>query len=422
MNEIKVTKRTTCRLCESPRLELGASLAPTPVAEKYVARDELDLPTPAHPLDLFICLDCGHVQLLYVVDSEYLFDNYTYVSGGTKSLVQHFDECAAATIERFKIGTDSLIVDIGSNDGSLLRCFQRRGLRVLGVDPAKEIARKATEAGIPTFPAFLTQELAGRIRREHGPASVVCAFNVYAHADALGLMTESIRELLSPTGVFVFEFSYLMDIFDRMLLGTIFHEHLSYHSLKPMDLFLKRHGLELIDVQRNLIQGGSVIGTAQFIGGPHLEAPSVKESLRLEEARNIDKPETLKMFAAKLQQVKGELGGLIADFKNQGKSVWGYGAARSGTTLIAQMNLGGIISHIVDDSPDKQDMFSPGDHIPILPAQALTEKMPDYVFILAWIHAPSIIRNNREYLAKGGRFILCFPEIQIVGEEETGDQ
>jgi len=194
---------------------------PTPVAEKYAAQDELDQPTPSYPLDLYICLDCGHVQMLDVVDPAFLFADYTYQSGKTRKIVEHFDEIAETTLRRYNI-TGGLAVDIGSNDGTLLSRFKQRGMRVLGVDPAKEIAAKATESGVPTITDFMSVGLAKKIKQEHGAVSVVCAFNVFAHNDDIAGMTESIRELLAPGGVFVFEASYLLDILDRMLLGTIF--------------------------------------------------------------------------------------------------------------------------------------------------------------------------------------------------------
>jgi SAM-dependent methyltransferase len=417
---ISVTRRTTCRLCGGGQLELVVPLAPTPIAEKYVTREELGQETPVYPLDLYLCLGCGHVQLLDVVDPEFLFDNYTYESGNTRPLVQHFDETAQAVIAKYQPAPNSLVVDVGSNDGSLLRCFQKRGLRVLGIDPAREIAQKATRNGIPTLPEFLNLDLARRIKKEHGPAAAVCAFNVFAHADDLGGMAEAIREMLAPDGVFIFEVSYLLDVLDGMLLGTIFHEHLSYHSIKPLAAFLRRHGMELIDVQRVAIQGGSIVGTAQRAGGRHPAAAIVGELLELERSRGLDQPKTLKEFAGQLRKVKEDLGGMMTRLKKEGKTIWGYGAARSGTTLISQMNLGKVISFIVDDSPDKQNKFSPGDHIPILPSTALAAQKPDYAFILAWIHAKRIIDNNRAYLDQGGRFIVCFPTIQVVSSEQPG--
>jgi SAM-dependent methyltransferase len=415
--QVKVTRRKTCRLCDGSRLELVVPLAPTPVAEKYATKEELHQPTPSYPLDLYICRDCGHVQMLDVVDPAFLFADYTYQSGKTKKIVEHFDEIAETTLRRYNI-TGGLAVDIGSNDGTLLSRFKLRGMRVLGVDPAKEIAAKATESGVPTITDFMSLGLAKKIKQEHGAASVVCAFNVFAHNDDIAGMAESIRALLAPGGVFVFEASYLLDILDRMLLGTIFHEHVSHHSVKPMVSFLKRHGLELIDVQRNSIQGGSIVGTVQLVGGPHPVAKTVGDLLEIEQARKLDQPETLKKFSQDLQKLKGQLEAMMADLKRQGKTIWGFGAARSGTTLIAQMNLAKVITHIVDDSPDKQNKFSPGDHIPILPTKALYEQMPDYVFILAWIHAQPIINNNRAYLERGGRFILCVPEIRVVGPDD----
>jgi SAM-dependent methyltransferase len=385
------------------------------VAEKYVTREQLDVPTDLFPLDVYMCLECGHVQLLDVVDPKFLYQDFTYASAGTKALVQSFEDTAERTCSLYDLPADGLVVDIGSNDGSLLKCFQKRGHRVLGVDPAVAVAGQAIAAGIPTIIDFLNAELSTKITLEHGPAAVVCAFNVYAHADDLAGMTDNIRALLRPDGLFVFEVSYLLDVLERMLLGTIFHEHLSYHSVRPLAAFLQRHGFELIDVQRNMVQGGSIIGTAQLIDGPHPISSNVREILELEVQRQLDEPETLKKFGEQLLKVKDQLADLIHDFKKEGKTIWGYGAARSGTTLISQMNLGRVISAIVDDNPDKQNKFSPGDHIPILPTKALYEQKPDYTFILAWIHTQRIVENNQAYLQQGGRFIVCFPEIKIIG-------
>jgi SAM-dependent methyltransferase len=413
--EPKSIRRSKCRLCDSDRLELVVPLAPTPVAEKYVSREDLDKSTMMFPLDLYMCRGCGHVQMVDVVDPAYLFDGYTYESGRTKRILDHFNEIAERTVSQYKVAAESLVIDMGSNDGSLLRQFKERGMRVLGIDPAREIARKATAAGITTVAEFMSRDLARRIKQEHGTAAVVCAFNVFAHTDDLAGMTDSVRELLDPAGVFVVEASYLLDIIERMLLGAIFHEHVSHHSIIPLVPFLQRHGLELLDVERNSIQGGSIVGSAGVAGGPHQSSPSVSELIALERDRNLQHPETLQQFAAKLTMMRQQVGDLVASIQTEGKTIWGYGAARSGTTLIAQMNLGKIISHIVDDSPEKQHRFTPGDHIPVLPTEELYRHMPDYCFILAWIHARPIIQSNRAYLEKGGHFIVCVPQLQVIG-------
>ena len=326
-------KRETCRLCDSPKLELVVPVAPTTVAEKYLTEDQLDQEQQRFPLDLYMCQDCGHVQILDVIDPKYLFDDYTFLTSNTKGLIESFEEYTEDVVRRFSPNPGGMVIDIGSNDGTLLSCFQKRGWSVLGIDPAKEIANQATIAGVETLPEFITPELALHVRQKYGPAAVVTANNVFAHADDLAGMADSIRALLADDGIFVFEISYLLDILDRMLLGTIFHEHLSHHSLKPMIKFLRKHGMEAIDVRRTTKQGGSLIGVAQLAGGPRAIMPSVPELLELEERRGLDKPETIREFSARLQAIKAKLDLMIDNARSNGQTIAGFGAARSGTTL-----------------------------------------------------------------------------------------
>ncbi len=413
--KVHVTRRKTCRLCESRNLAAVVTLKPTPVAEKYVTADLLDQEDPTYPLELYMCADCGHVQLLDVIDPEFIYDGYTYQSSASGGLVKHFDECAASICTRHAIESGSLIIDIGSNDGGMLRCFQKRGHRVLGIDPAREIAQLATESGVETIPEFLTTKLAGDIANSRGRASVVTAFNVFAHADDMSGFIESVRLLLADDGVFVFEASYLLDIIDHALVGTIFHEHLSYHSLKPLMTFFSKHNMELIDVERVTIQGGSIVGAVQHSGGPRAVSAAVRELADLETRRKLDQVDTLTSFGMTLQTLFKNVEDRIRRLHEDGKTIAGFGAARSGTTLIAQMNLGDLLSYIVDDHPDKVNKFNPGQHLPVLPTRTILEKKPDYVFILAWIHAKRIIESNKQYLEQGGRFIVCFPDVQIIG-------
>ena len=410
-------KRETCRLCESSHLDLVIPLAPTPLAEKYFSDPETARKQQFYDMDLHMCLDCGSVQLLEVVDPEVLWDDYTYHSGQTRGILDHFEDCTERIFERHSPVKDSLVVDVGSNDGSLLRCFQKRGLRVLGVDPATEIARQANQSGIETMAAFLNPELADDVTKQHGPATIVTAFNVFAHTDDMRGMAQSIRRLLSPDGIFLFEVSYLLDIVDDMLLGTFFHEHLCHHSVKSLDKFLQRNGLQLIDVQRVSIQGGSLIGTAQLIGGPYPVSPSVYDALQLEEERLLNHPDAMRAFSDKLKNLHLQVTELSTDWKNQDKSIAGFGAARSGNTLIAQMGLSDLINFIVDDHPQKVNQFIGGYGIPVLPTVGLNHKQPDYTFILAWIHAKKIIAGNQEYLDSGGKFVVCCPELTVI---ETG--
>jgi hypothetical protein len=396
---------------------LAVKLAPIPLAEKYVAKYVQKNTDEFYPVDLYICLDCGHVQLLDVIDSDTLWDDYTYHSGQTKGIVEHFEQAAAKLISRYSPAPNALLVDVGSNDGSLLRPFKRHGFRVLGIDPAKEIARIATESGIDTIPELLSVELAQKIRGKHGPASVITAFNVFAHTDDMNGMAESIRHMLAPDGIFQFEAQYLLDIVDKMLLSTVFHEHMSHHSLKPLKQFLERHGMEIIDVERVTIQKGSIIGTAQLTGGPRQVQSSVGELLALETKRRLDRPEAVRQFGERLDCLKQEIAGRVADWKRRGAKVAGYGAARSGPTLIVQFGLGDVIECIFDDHPQKVHKYSPGHHIPVVPTEELCRRMPDYVIILAEIHAKKIVNSNRKYLEQGGHFVICCPEVQVVGAD-----
>ncbi len=405
-------------MCGSPNLEVVIKLAPVPIAEKYTKPGEKD-DAEVYPLDVYMCRDCGHVQLLDVINSETLWDDYTYHTAQSSGMVEHFKEVAEDVIARCHPPAGGLVIDVGSNDGSLLRPFKDRGYRVLGIDPAREIARKATESGIETLPELMVPELAKKIREKHGPASVVTAFNVFAHADDMGAMADSIRLLLAPDGVFLFEAQYLMDIVEKLLLGTIFHEHMSHHSLKPMKLFLERHGMELIDVQRNPIQKGSILGTVQLKGGPRKVQPAVGELLALEAKMKLDKIETVKGFATRLEQSRNKLAEWIADWKRQGKTIAAYGAARSGPTFIVQYGLGKAISCIFDDHPQKVGKLSPGYQIPVVPTAELFTRKPDYVFVLAWVHSHRIVANNRKYLEQGGHFIVFSPEVRVIDAKST---
>jgi SAM-dependent methyltransferase len=413
---VSVFHRESCRLCDSPNVERVLKLEPIPLSENYTADSETGRKAARYPVDVYMCTDCGHVHQLDVIDSKSLWENYTYYSGDAKGMPEHFAQVAADVMRRYRPAAGALAIDIGSNDGSLLKPFKQAGLKVLGIDPATEIARQATAAGIETIPELMSLPLARRIRAERGPAQVVCMFNAFAHADNMGEVADSIREMLAPEGVFVFEAQYLADILDRVLIATIFHEHMSHHSVKPLVRFLDAHGLELIDIERVPIQHGSIVGTVQLKGGKRPVQPSVGVLLALEAERRLDKVETLRAFAAKVAALRERTGALAARWKKEGRSIAGYGAARSGPTLISQLGLSGAIQYIVDDHPQKVGRYSSGDGIPIVPTAELLKRMPEYTVILAWVHAAKIIENNRAYLEKGGHFVVLCPETRVVGK------
>lgn len=411
---IHFTHRDICRLCESPNVKLVVNLQPIPLSEGYALDAETALAAERFPVDVYMCQDCGHVQQLDVIDPGSLWDSYTYVSGEAKGMPEHFHAVSLKILDRVNLEAGSLVVDIGSNDGSLLKFFQAAGHRVLGIDPATDVARRANEVGIPTITSLMSPKLARTIRNEHGPANVVCAFNVFAHADDLGAMVDSIKIMLAPDGLFFFEAQYLLDIVDGVLIATIFHEHISHHSVKPLVKFLDLHGLELIAVERAKIQHGSIIGTVQVKGACRPVENSVREILALEEERHLDALETMENFARRVNDLREQIIALVSAWKAKGHAIAAFGAARSGPTLIAQLGLEGKIDFIVDDHPEKVGKFSSGDGIPILATSALAEKMPAYTLILAWVHSQKIIDSQQDYLNAGGHFVILCPNIRVV--------
>lgn len=406
-------RRSNCRLCNSEKLELVLPLKPSALADSYVPAAKLTEEQALYPLDTWLCLDCGHVQLLEVVDPRIMFSHYLYVTSVSLGLLEHFRKYADEIVGTLKPAKNSLAMDIGSNEGALLKNFQTHGLRVLGVDAAQNIAALANAAGIETIAKFFTADLARKIRQSHGPAAIVTANNVFAHSDVLGDMAEGIRELLAEDGVFVFEVVYLLDLVQALTFDTIYHEHLSHHSIKPFQLFFRKHGMELFHVERNRSKGGSIRGFAQLAGGPRTVDSSVRELLEQETSIGLDKPQIYHDLFARLEGLKNELHRLLADLKAEGKSIAGYGASASVTTLIHHFEIAEFLDFIVDDDPRRQGLYSPGYHIPVVSKVALAEKKPDYVVVLAWQYATPIMTKNESFTTAGGKFIVPLPTLKV---------
>ncbi|MEG4799124.1 class I SAM-dependent methyltransferase [Microcoleus sp. ARI1-B5] len=407
-------RRSTCRLCGATDVELAVPVAATPPGDRYVSSEYLDEHQETYPLDLYLCRSCGLLQLLDVVDPEVLYGKYIYTTSISLGLVEHFRKYADTVVERVKPAAGAIAIDIGSNDGTLLRHFQERGMRVLGVEPARHIAQKATESGVETLPTFFSAELAQEIKNDRGAASVITANNVFANIDDLTDMMEGIRHLLAPDGVFVFETGYGFDLIDQNLFDTIYHEHLSYFSVKPLATFFRSHNMELIDIERITSKGGSLRGTVQLAGGARQVSPSVTNMIDSETSQGCDRPEIYKAYAAKIDTLKQQLLALLRDMKAQGKTVAGYGASVGVTTLLYHFELNDLLSFLVDDNPVRHNLFTPGHHIPVLPSQALYDRKPDCVVILAWRYAEPIMKKHQAYLNQGGHFILPLPEISVI--------
>lgn len=416
-----VTRRTHCRLCGSSKLELAVPMQASPIADHYVPTDRLAEIQERYPLDLYLCMDCGHVQNIDVVDPSILFREYTYKTSSSLGLVEHYRKFAQEVTHSFEVPAGAFVLEIGSNDGSLLGFFKELGMKVLGVDPARDIAKAATERGIPTIPEFFDSQLAARLREEHGPASIVAANNVFAHADDLADIVRGIHAMLAPNGVFVFEVSYLPDIVDRFLFDTVYHEHVSYHSITPLARFFDRLDMQLFNIERIGSKGGSIRAFVQRKGdGAHAVADVVPAMIEDERRRGFDKLELYRNYAERIAQRKVALNALLADVRAQGKTVAGYGASTTVTTLMWQFELADQIAFLADDNPAKDGLFAPCCHVPVLASDVLYSRKPDYVVILAWNYAEPIMKRHQRFLDEGGTFVIPLPELKVVSASPVG--
>ena len=407
-------RRKNCRLCGQSDSEVVLSLESTPIAGNYVSQGEIGETQEVYPLDVALCNNCGNIFLLDIVDSEVLYKNFKYVSSSSPDLAEHFCRYAEYTLDHFSVPRGTFIVDIGSNDGLFLREFQKRGLRVLGVDPAREIARKATESGIETLGRYYDMALAKEIKTKWGSAGIITANNTMANVDNMVEFMQSIRELLARDGIFIFETGYLLKLVQNMVFDNIYHEHLSYFAVKPLDLFLKENGMELIDVTCVPTKGGSLRGVVQLRGGSRERSSSVDQMIRAEAEFGLGKAETFKSLKRRLDAEKGKLLNLIDRLKKDKKTIAGYGASHSVTTFLYYFGLGGKLEFLFDDNKRKSNMFSPGQHIPMLSSREIYEKKPDYIVILAWRFYEMIVKKHQSYLDQGGHFIVPLPSVKVV--------
>jgi len=413
---VKYYRKNSCRLCNSKKLEDVIELSPTPPGNNFLSKKQLNEPENYYPLVVRFCQNCAHVQLADVVNPEILFqDDYKYVSGTSSAFVEHFRQYAEDVLAQFRIPAGTLVADIGSNDGTCLRFFKESGFNVLGVDPATEIAAKAAAEGIPTVADFFSESLGKELLAEYGPAHLITSHNTCAHIDDLVNLTRGVRHWLADDGLFIFEVGYLLDVYSNTWFDTMYHEHLDYHSVKPLVPFFESIDMELFSVKRVSPQGGSIRLHVQKKGGPHSADPSVKELIRLEEDIGLDKAETFRAFSDKVNTVKIALSEILRSLKAQGMCIAGYGAPTKSTTLLTHFGLGDdMLDFIVDDNPLKQGKFTPGFHIPIMGTDELYKRKPEYLVVLAWNFAEPIMEKHQKYKNIGGQFILPMPIAHIV--------
>jgi len=396
----------------SPKVFLD--LGRTPLANSYV-QAEVDYDREEiFPLAVAYCENCDLVQLSETVAPEKMFSEYAYFSSYSDSFLEHARLMAESHVERFNLGRDSHVLEVASNDGYLLQYFKRRGIGVLGIDPARNIAEEANRRGIPTLCQFFGEAIAPDLVREHGQADLIIGNNVLAHVPGVDGFLRATAACLRADGAAVFEFPYLRELLDKTEFDTIYHEHVFYYSLSAIKNLAHRIGLELWDVAPQQVHGGSLRVFLQHPGARPIDS-RVDRMISEEEKAGLTGFARYASFGQQVCALKDQLLSMLKDLKRAGKRIAAYGAPAKGNTLLNYCGIGrDLLEFTVDRSPHKQGMFLPGSHLPILPPGELLARKPNYALILPWNIADEIIRQQSEYLLAGGRFITPIPEPRIL--------
>jgi hypothetical protein len=389
------------------------SLGKTPLANSFLDSPNEFADEMSFPLEVYFCPACSLVQLLDVVSPEVLFRNYIYVTGTSDTIAAHNKGYASTVTGLLNLQPVDLVVEVASNDGSLLKCF---GTRTLGVEPALNIAAKAQAAGIDTVTDFFDFSVATKLRAERGPARAVIANNVLAHVDDPRGFLRGAAAMIEGDGMVITEVPYLGDLIRKMEYDTIYHEHLSYFSMTALVKLFANAGLSVVRIDHVPVHGGTVRVYARRQEHTPQHSPEALEMCQREHDSKLTSLECLEAFAKGVQKHKQALLNLLSMLLLEGKTIAGYGAPAKGNTLLNYCEIStSILKYTVDKNPMKVGKLTPGQHVPVFDVSALTERRPDYVLILAWNFADEVMRQQSQFLEQGGRFIVPIPVPSIVG-------
>ncbi|MDO8564794.1 MAG: class I SAM-dependent methyltransferase [bacterium] len=402
-----------CFVCKREKLHKFLDLGQQPPSDAFLRKEDLGKPEARFPLSLYFCETCGLVQLGTVVDPTVLFTEYVYTTGMNNSLRANFKALVEKLIKRFNIGKNDFAVDIGSNDGTLLENYMGAGVKILGIDPssAGEIAKKR---GIPTLTAFFNEQTAKQVAEQQGTAKLITATNVFAHMPDVDSFMQGIKLLLRPDGVFVSESGYLLDMIETLGYDAVYHEHLRYYSLKPLQRLFEGHSMEIFDVERIPSHSGSIRVYAGHKGAHEVQV-SVAKLLQEEEHAGLYKKDTFVKFGKRAHAHKEELKALLQELKLTGNRIVGIGAPAKGNTLLNFAALGPeIVDSLLEKSELKIGLYAPGTHIPVVGEELLFEEQPDFALLLSWNLADELVAKLK---GKGykGKFVIPFPQPRIIG-------
>lgn len=403
--------KTKCRICDGQDLVKILDLGEMPLANAFLREEDLLKEERKFPLVVYFCKDCSLLQLLDVVNPEILFGHYDYCTSASRPLAEHFMCSGERLVQKFIRAKDDLVVEIGGNDGVLLSAIKDQ-CRTLNIEPARNIADISRQKDIETINNFFDSTLADQIIQSHGRARLIIANNVIAHIDGLRDVFAGVKNLLNNDGAFVFETHWVGNLMGEGGFDQIYHEHLCYFSLSALSFLTRQLGLEIFDVELVPIHGQSM---RVYVGKNQGRSESVDKFLAEEKRMKLGEVETFFQFARKVENNSKILRNLLIQLKGAGKTVAGYGAPAKGNTLLNYYKIDdGLVDFIIDTTPLKQGLYTPGSRIQIFSPNKLKEARPDYVLLLAWNYAEAIISNEKEFSSQGGKFIIPVPDVRVV--------
>jgi C-methyltransferase C-terminal domain/Putative zinc binding domain/Methyltransferase domain len=410
-----IQERTHCRTCGSKNLKLILDLGKTALVNDFLKPEDVAGYKISLPLRVVLCPDCSLVQLAKTVDPKILYSHYAYVTSTSKTMDTHLNKMMTHLLSTARLGSGSKVLEIASNTGVFLKKFKEQGCEVLGVEPAGNIADVAIVTAIPTRKEFFNAATARKLRTEWGAADLVLGRHVFAHIDDLHDLVVGLEAISHQDTLIAFEVPYLVDFFEHTEYDTIYHEHLSYISVRSIEALVKDSPFMLSRVDHYPIHGGSILFHLRHRSSKAKPHSSVAHALEKEKQMRLAEPATWEAFAHRVNHIRTELPALLRKLKSQDKRIIGYGASAKGNTLLNTCGLGTKeLDYIIDNTPFKQNKIAPGSWLPIRPPEMLLKDQPDYALLLAWNFAPEIIMRESEYQKRGGRFIVPIPEPKIV--------
>jgi methylation protein EvaC len=408
----------SCSFCNGRSMSLIMDFGNVALAGSFITPDSFE-DEARYPLRLFYCHDCYSVQVIDKVDPEVLFRDYFYFSSSIKTLSSHFTQYAEDVTRRFLNPETSSVLEIGCNDGVLLRPLaDLRINRVIGVDPAENIISTINDPRITVVNNFFNEGVAKEIVEKYGAVDLVCANNVFAHIPDIQGVTRAIHSVLGEDGVFIFEVHYLGNVINELQYDMIYHEHLFYYSLLSAIKHFERYEMMIFDVEFQAIHAGSIRFYVAKKGSKHSKevSPAVMALEKEERKKGFDNPKTFYKFAADIEALKIQLMDLLTKLKGEGYTIAGYGASGRANTIIQYCNIdNNFLDYMIDDAPAKSGFFTPGSHFKIYPSSILSEpNPPDYLLLFAWSFLDEIVKRNKNYINSGGQFIVPLPNVKKI--------